>query len=49
MYWGLEHGQIKIWCEFEENRLKTLLFREHTRKNKVGPPVATNVINQWEI
>ena len=49
-------GNVRLraiqWCileeeEFEEDWLKTLLCRVHTRKNEVGPLVATNVTNQW--
>ena len=35
---------MNIWSEFEENGLKTLPCRLHTRKNAGGPLVATNVI-----
>ena len=48
MNWGREHGPMDIWCEFEEDRLKTLLCRANTAENEVGPFVATNVTNQWQ-
>ena len=47
MKWDLEHGRMNIWCEFEEEWLKTLLFRVRIVKSEVGPLVATNVINWW--
>ena len=47
MNWGLEHGPINIWCEFEEDWLKTLFCRVHTIKNEVGSLKATNVTNGW--
>ena len=31
-------GLMNIWCEFEEDWLKTLLCRVHTVKTEVGPP-----------
>ena len=43
MYWGLDHGPVNIWCEFEEDWLKALFCRMHTRKNEVSPQMATNV------
>ena len=39
---------MNIWCEFQEDPLKTLLCRVLTRKNEVGPLVATNVTNGWQ-
>ena len=38
----LDLGPMKVWCEFEEGGLNCRL---HTRKNELGPLVATNVIN----
>ena len=32
---------MNIWCEFEVDQLKTLLYRVHTRNDKVGPLVVT--------
>ena len=31
---------MNIWCEFDEDWLKTLLCRVHTVQNKVGPLVS---------
>ena len=47
MHWNLEHGSMNIWCEFEENQLKTLPWRVHTRKINFGPQVATNVTKMF--
>ena len=44
---SLDLGPINVRCEFDEDSLKTLLCRVNTRKNKVGPLVATNVTNGW--
>ena len=44
---SLDVGPMNIWCEVEEDLLKTLLYEVHIRKNKVGPLVATNVTNGW--
>ena len=40
MYWGLDHGPMNFWCDFEKDPLKTKRCRAHTRKNKVGPLLA---------
>ena len=45
MDWILDFGPMNIWCEVEEDGLKTLLNRVHTVKKEVGSLVATNVIN----
>ena len=37
MYWGLEHGPMKIWHKFGKDRLKTKGSRAHTRKTKLAP------------
>ena len=40
--------QRNIWCEFEEDLLKTQCGRVLTRKKEVGPQVVINVTNGWQ-
>ena len=47
MDWNLDLSPMNIWCEFEEDQLKTVFCRLHIVKNEVGPLVATNVTNEW--
>ena len=44
----LNFGPMHIWCEYEENRLKTLESRGYTRKTAFGPLVATNRTTGWQ-
>ena len=37
---SLDLGLLNIWCELEDDILKTLLYKVHTRTGKVGPLVA---------
>ena len=35
--WHLDIGPMSVWCEYEENRLKTPASRVHTAKMHLAP------------
>ena len=45
--WSLHRGLMNIWCECEEDPLKTVFYGVHIVDNKVGSLVATNITNEW--
>ena len=36
MYWGLDHGQMNLWCQFEKDPLKTKGCTAQRRKVKLA-------------